>query len=431
MATRTTLVTFPGGGRYDVSVLNSNFIALRDAHDSLLGTDGTSGDNNTMTGDLDMGGKDILDVGTVVADEITVDGDSIAASVAAAAASATAAATSETNAATSETNAATSETNAAADLATMQANGLTSLTAAEVDQLENINAVTISNAQWVDLGASSASYTAAEETKLSGIETAADKTDVTNVAAAGGLIDTNNLSDVALASTARTNIGVGTGDTPTFAGMQLAGDYTADNAAGPKIINDEAVSVTNPVFIPDKADETTGIGGADGGQNIALITAGLQGLTQNSDASVNNALQPAFLFYNSATDSDVTGNETAATVDFDTEVFDQGSDFATDTFTAPVTGRYSLTANIRFSGITAAADNVILNIITSNRTYRFSYNKTNDIAIDMTFSGTVIADMDAADTVTVTLTVQGESGDVVDVFGSGAANTNFSGCLLA
>ncbi len=35
----------------------------------------------------------------------------------------------------------------------------------------------------------------------------------------------------------------------------------------------------------------------------------------------------AFLAYNSVTDSDVTGNGTVVTVEFDTEVFDLGADF--------------------------------------------------------------------------------------------------------
>ena len=58
------------------------------------------------------------------------------------------------------------------------------------------------------LDATTASFTTADETKLDGIEALADVTDATNVAAAGGLIDTNNLSDLASATTARTNLGL-------------------------------------------------------------------------------------------------------------------------------------------------------------------------------------------------------------------------------
>ncbi len=56
-----------------------------------------------------------------------------------------------------------------------------------------------------------ASYTTALNTKLSGIETGADVTDATNVAAAGAAMKANNLSDLTSASTARTNLGVAIG----------------------------------------------------------------------------------------------------------------------------------------------------------------------------------------------------------------------------
>ena len=61
------------------------------------------------------------------------------------------------------------------------------------------------------LANTTASYTTAEETKLSGIETAADVTDTTNVTAAGAGMTANNLSDLANAGTSRTNLGVAIG----------------------------------------------------------------------------------------------------------------------------------------------------------------------------------------------------------------------------
>lgn len=52
--------------------------------------------------------------------------------------------------------------------------------------------------------------TAAEKSKLAGIEALADVTDATNVAAAGAAMKANNLSDLASAGTARVNLGLGT-----------------------------------------------------------------------------------------------------------------------------------------------------------------------------------------------------------------------------
>jgi hypothetical protein len=57
------------------------------------------------------------------------------------------------------------------------------------------------------LAATTASFLTADETKLDAIEAAADVTDATNVASAGALMAANNLSDVASAPTALSNLG--------------------------------------------------------------------------------------------------------------------------------------------------------------------------------------------------------------------------------
>lgn len=54
MSDRPTITTLPAGAKYDTSTLNANFLALRDAADNIVGRAGTSGSNNTMTGDLDL-----------------------------------------------------------------------------------------------------------------------------------------------------------------------------------------------------------------------------------------------------------------------------------------------------------------------------------------------------------------------------------------
>lgn len=59
MADRPTITTLAAGGVYSTETLNTNFQALRDAFDALLGVNGTSGSNNTMTGDLDLNSNNI------------------------------------------------------------------------------------------------------------------------------------------------------------------------------------------------------------------------------------------------------------------------------------------------------------------------------------------------------------------------------------
>ena len=226
---------------------------------------------------------------------------------------------------------------------------------------------------------------------------------------------------------------VQTGDAPIFAGLSFTGNLLAGNAAGPAVVN-EGVSVTNPVFCPDRADLTTGWGGADGGGNLAAIVGGAQAQTINNDGSVTNALQPSFLVTRNGASNNVTGNGTVFTLELVSEVFDVGDNWSTITFTYtfPVSGKWSLSARTGFSGVTAAADQASLAIITSNRTHTSTIINTNDLdeTNSMIVSGTF--DADVSDTATVTLTVSGEASDIVDVIGLITdLQTHFSGHLLS
>jgi hypothetical protein len=153
----------------------------------------------------------------------------------------------------------------------------------------------------------------------------------------------------------------------------------------------------------------------------------LSGPTRCDNILTGNA-QPAFLAYNSATDSNQTGNGAVVTVDFDTEVFDQSSNFAADTFTAPVDGRYRLSAAVSLATTTSASISVVT-LITTNRSYLLE--RKAGLAGYNILGGSVIADMDASDTAYITLQVSGEAGDTVAVGGNASTLiTYFSGELV-
>ena len=145
-------------------------------------------------------------------------------------------------------------------------------------------------------------------------------------------------------------------------------------------------------------------------------------------------LQSAFLVVLDSTVANVTGDGTVYTIVWDTEIFDQNSDFdGTSTFTAPVTGRYRLEANATMGGLAAANDEGHYEIDTSNRDY---YSEINPgVARDVTnntfpYYIIVLADMDAADTAVFTVMVDGAT-KIVDVETNGSANPYswFSGNL--
>lgn len=145
-------------------------------------------------------------------------------------------------------------------------------------------------------------------------------------------------------------------------------------------------------------------------------------------------LQPAFLAYLPSTDADVTGDNTffvVGSVTAMTEVFDQGGDFATSTFTAPVTGRYLLSGNVTFTEIGVTHTDVRINITTSNRVIQFLRANATLMASsgDLTMLGSSASDMDAADTANI----QGFSGNstkTVDVVGDANLSSSFGAYLI-
>jgi len=173
-------------------------------------------------------------------------------------------------------------------------------------------------------------------------------------------------------------------------------------------------------------------GQLDIGDNLIVGNGGSTGLAISSAGEVNMAAQPAVFAYNSASDTDVTGTGSAATVDFDTEVFDQNADFASDTFTAPITGRYLVNTGLTLEDLNAAtATNTRIEIRASNRTTWVAVGQ--DLSADdsnISWGGSVILDMDATDTLTIALLVFGSSA-VVDVVGASNPKTFISVMLMA
>ena len=155
---------------------------------------------------------------------------------------------------------------------------------------------------------------------------------------------------------------------------------------------------------------------SDGDSSIQASTDDIVVLKTNSNTALNidanghitKPLQPAFLVHASGSQNDMTAGSTA-TVVLSTEVYDQNNDFASNTFTAPVTGKYFLVFTMLFTDVDTGNSETEIRINTSNRIYRLFQIPSKLLSADGSLgdSFSVVADMDANDTAIVQVTPSG------------------------
>ena len=126
------------------------------------------------------------------------------------------------------------------------------------------------------------------------------------------------------------------------------------------------------------------------------------------DASgrVTKPNQPYFNVQKSSSQNNITAGA-YTTVTFGTEHVDTGGNFANNTFTAPVTGVYSLSIGVRLDNVDTSASYYNFWLQTSNR----AYHQLRDVKFTQDsifiFAMNVIADMDANDTAVLQIQQQG------------------------
>ena len=139
------------------------------------------------------------------------------------------------------------------------------------------------------------------------------------------------------------------------------------------------------------------------GKGSALGTTTSMSFDENG--IVTKPLQPAF-FVQSSTASNLSTNA-SYTVAFGTEVFDQNGDFASNTFTAPVTGKYQLNFSARIDNIDDATQYTNVVMVTSNREISMIHGNSGYDA-DVNYMGMMVSalvDMDANDTATMRIDI--------------------------
>jgi hypothetical protein len=148
----------------------------------------------------------------------------------------------------------------------------------------------------------------------------------------------------------------------------------------------------------------------------------------DSAGHITKPLQPAFLV--SPSDAAAQNNISGSTViTFGDEIFDQNADFASNTFTAPVTGRYQLNASLRIGGLDADATYHFFQIETSNRNYQWIIDPRAFDADPVYWPATwsALADMDANDTAYIKY-YQSGGADQLDIETGGSFFSGFLAC---
>lgn len=144
-----------------------------------------------------------------------------------------------------------------------------------------------------------------------------------------------------------------------------------------------------------------------------------------------NVLQPSFNAYPSSTQSNIAYNEWV-TVAFGSERWDTGGNFASNTFTAPRTGKYQFNVSLYLTDIQDDAAYYGLSLLTSTgggKSYDLAIFDPTSFDKDASFwymGGAVLADMGVGDTAYARIYQSGGTGSSTDI----QTASNFSGFLV-
>lgn len=252
------------------------------------------------------------------------------------------------------------------------------------------------------------------------------------------------------------NIGAATGSSLSVTGNISAGGYIEATKSSPGSTVAGYITHTNNTDGNSNALFSISSGGANGGDAILELNnqvagsavrmtldnsdsdmfkmqrAGTTFLTSTLAGVVNLPLQPSFMVRRTTNSVSVTGDGTAWTAVFNSEISDIGNVFSGNTtFTAPISSnRYYFNTSLNIFDLTTA-NSIRLELVTTQYVYPLFFGQAGTNT-QQTINGSVMnVVMNAGDTASVRLTVSGGT-KIVDVLGEATAliRTYFSGGLM-
>jgi len=220
------------------------------------------------------------------------------------------------------------------------------------------------------------------------------------------------------------NVGVG-------GTLSATGGVTINGTTPTLTIGDAGAEDAKIVFDGNAQDYHIGLD--DSADSLIIGKGSALGTTTSmafdANGIITKPLQPAFLAKPANNDQTNLTLNTSTAVAFGTVIFDNNSDFASNEFTAPVTGRYHLNFHIRLDNIDDATQYTIILLVTSNRTLQFIHgNSGYDADVNyMSIQGSHLVDMDAGDTAGVLVSLPSLGAAQADLH----AESHFSGYLVA
>jgi len=171
-----------------------------------------------------------------------------------------------------------------------------------------------------------------------------------------------------------------------------------------------------------------------GTQGVENTSYSIRDITQDAvRLSISNAgeitmpTQPSFLAQPSTEQNNIGVTDgTSVVIALGTERYDVGGNFSSNTFTAPVTGKYFLSASVYILNIDSAATYIQFVLTTSNRIYfQLIDPDFGQDATYWTFNHSTVADMDVNDTAVIKFAQYGGT-----IQSDIQTETNFSGILI-